>query len=364
MALPFFSIGVTTFNRRDLLRQSLRSLLEQTFEDFEVIVGNDFTQEQLRVEELGIRDPRVHVLNHPERLGQVGNMNSLLSEAHGRYFTWQPDDDLCSPRFLEVAHQALSRFDYPECLFTSYGIIEGTQWPDSMPAHMPERDQGLAGPVFLKGCLSNRLRTMGGAGVYNVEFLRSIGGVQPVTTSSIALYSEYLLLLQAGLLDQVIYIHAPLVLFRHHQGSWSGSNEEIEQYKEAGRNLVERGVRILWSGPLQQDFRINQTSLLRLHLNFLTGKLVASERSPMGMARQIGGHIAEIMNCFASLRGTPAYWMAVASLMVAMWIPTRVVLICLIKQLLPPCLTRAAQSAYRTFTGISHIHEYRGEEAK
>ena len=40
--MPFFSIGVTTYNRKELLKQTLISIINQTFTDFEVIVGNDY----------------------------------------------------------------------------------------------------------------------------------------------------------------------------------------------------------------------------------------------------------------------------------------------------------------------------------
>ena len=40
---PFFSIGVTTYNRRELLKCTLDSIIKQKFSDFEVIVGNDYT---------------------------------------------------------------------------------------------------------------------------------------------------------------------------------------------------------------------------------------------------------------------------------------------------------------------------------
>lgn len=53
---PFFSIGITTYNRPDLLKQTLDSISAQTFADFEAIVGNDYAEEPLSAELLGITD--------------------------------------------------------------------------------------------------------------------------------------------------------------------------------------------------------------------------------------------------------------------------------------------------------------------
>ena len=68
---PLFSIGVPTYNRKDLLLKTIMSILQQTFTDFEVIIGNDYTKEYLSSEDLGIKDPRVRIINHQQNLGEL-----------------------------------------------------------------------------------------------------------------------------------------------------------------------------------------------------------------------------------------------------------------------------------------------------
>ena len=127
--MPLFSIGVTTYNRRELLKQSLASIINQTFSDFEVIVGNDYTQEILSAEILGIQDPRIRFINHPQNLGEVGNMNALLEMSRGKYFTWQFDDDLYATNFLETVHSTLIKFNFPSRVFTSHSFFYGSSFP-------------------------------------------------------------------------------------------------------------------------------------------------------------------------------------------------------------------------------------------
>src|SRR3972149_1596543 len=118
--MPFFSIGVTTYNRKELLKQTLISIINQTFTDFEVIVGNDYIGEVLDADVLGIEDPRIRFINHECNLGELNNMNALLAAAKGKYFTWQFDDDLYAPDFLKAVHAAIMKFDFPHCVYTSY----------------------------------------------------------------------------------------------------------------------------------------------------------------------------------------------------------------------------------------------------
>ena len=55
---PFFTIGVLTYNRRDMLAECLQSILAQTFIDYEVIIGNDYVADKLQLEEFDIEDDK------------------------------------------------------------------------------------------------------------------------------------------------------------------------------------------------------------------------------------------------------------------------------------------------------------------
>ena len=182
---PFFSIGVTTYNRPELLKQTLASIFDQTFSNFEVIVGNDYVQEPLSVELLGIFDPRIRFVNHPRNLGEVKNMNALIDLGQGRYFTWQTDDDLYAPNFLEDVHSALVKFDFPTCVFTSFEFIRGGAFTDfeKIPGG---QGQMLSGRRFLRMYWSGRLNAMGCSGVYNKAHLKRIGGVESLADTSFA----------------------------------------------------------------------------------------------------------------------------------------------------------------------------------
>lgn len=258
---PLFSIGVPTYNRRALLKQALASLLEQTFTDFEIIVGNDFTGEVLTPENTGITDPRVRFVNHGKNLGELGNMNSLLAGARGRYFTWQFDDDLAAPSFLEEVRSALAKFDHPACAFTSYALVFGTA-EHKFTKSTGGRFKSLSGPEFLSGYLAGRLRTMGCSGVFKTDYLKKEGGVKRLAKGPIAVYSEYLLLIKTGLLPEIVYINSPLVASRLHGNSWSTASKDTELFKEAGINLVRAGIGVLSSGSLKNDFSGNIKSIL------------------------------------------------------------------------------------------------------
>ena len=270
---PFFSIGVTTYNRHDLLRETLDSILAQTFTDFEVIVGNDYTAETLTGEMLGIDDPRIRFINHPVNLREVGNMNALLGMATGRYFTWLFDDDLYEPCFLQVAFENLQGAGYPSAFFCSYKIASSEELsrPSELKAGLAIQ---LTGKEFLRWYSVFHARLFPTFGVFDrIELISRVGGYEELIDSSMALYSEYLFLVGCGHLDRIVFVDAPLYLYRLHEGSYSETNTVLDQYTVAGRNLINRSSEVLSKGELATDLASNLLKVCSLHLIEFAHKL-------------------------------------------------------------------------------------------
>ena len=270
---PFVTIGVTTYNRKALLRETLNSILAQSFGDYEVIVGNDYTAEQLTGEMLGISDPRIRFVNHPENLREVGNMNRLMEMAAGRYFTWLYDDDLYAPGFLQTAYDSLAGANFPQAYFCSYVIFpDGKELPDTLRAVGEPMEFG--GSSFLDWYSVFRLKLFPTYGLFETQVLRSrVGGFETLCDSAIALYSEYLFLAKCGLFERVLFVDAPLYLYRLHEGSWSESNTELDKYLTAGENLVRRSSEVLRAPELVENYSANLLKICSLHLIEFAHKL-------------------------------------------------------------------------------------------
>ncbi len=263
---PFFTIGVPTYDRHDLLRETLHSILAQSFTDFEVIVGNDFTAETLTGEILGITDPRIRFVNHPRNLREVGNMNALLAAARGRYFTWLFDDDLYEPDFLLTAHRHLARAGNPEAFFSSFRTIGGTE--RFVPRGIVDGTAAeLTGREFLRRYTAVSPYLISTCGLFDTAALRAkVGGVEELCPSAIGLYCEYLFLVRCALLEKIVYVDLPLVIFRVHPDSWGESNTDLAKYREAGRELLRRGAEVLRHPSLSADLCSNLMTLCRIHL--------------------------------------------------------------------------------------------------
>ncbi|MCB4790686.1 MAG: glycosyltransferase [Elusimicrobia bacterium] len=242
---PLFSIGVTTFDRVDMLKETLNSILNQTFTDFEVIVSNNNPDKTISADNLGIFDARIRYINQKKDLGQLGNQNFLLSQAKGRYFTWTADDDLYSAQFLEAVNLSLINYNFPSCVYTSYDLIYDNILKPKQPVRI--EPQEFKGYEFLNLYCKGKLKAIGVMGVFDTNYLKSIGGLEDLSKDKDGrgLYCEYMILLKSSELEKIVHINSPLVYYRVHKDAWGISNTNVDQYMIAGERLISSSIDIL-----------------------------------------------------------------------------------------------------------------------
>jgi glycosyltransferase involved in cell wall biosynthesis len=109
MRSPRLTIGLPVYNGARFLAQTVRSLLGQSFPDFELIIGDNASTDQTGEIALGLAaaDTRVRYVRNESNLGLAGNYNALLRRASGELFKWAPADDFYDPRYLEHCVAAL-----------------------------------------------------------------------------------------------------------------------------------------------------------------------------------------------------------------------------------------------------------------
>jgi len=94
MAEPLVSVIVTTYNREEYLKETLNSILAQTYKDFELIVVDNFSNYDFYKMIDGVGDPRIRPYqNHNNGIIAV-NRNFGIKQAKGKYLAFCDDDDI------------------------------------------------------------------------------------------------------------------------------------------------------------------------------------------------------------------------------------------------------------------------------
>lgn len=258
--VPYFSIGVTTFNRPEFLKECLQSILTQTYADFEIIVGNDYQGQPITGESLGFIDPRIIFINHPENIGPIKNANYLLNSSKGKYFTWLADDDVYEPGCLQAIYSALLSADQCRCVFTSYRY--GLEYVE-MPNICTGKVEVLDGAEFLRRYLAREIRTLGCYAVYEADYIRQLGGMKHLGSGKFSPYSDNLLVIQSAALPKVAFIPDELVFYRTHSSSNSNASDDVGIYVSAQRDYLTRSIPILSLPQLSASYASNAFALMK-----------------------------------------------------------------------------------------------------
>jgi len=90
---PKFSIIIPTYNRGNLLPRAVKSILSQTFQNFELIIVNDGSIDNTEKIINSFSDKRIIHLEHKENKGVLSAQDTGLNRAKGEFIVWLGDDD-------------------------------------------------------------------------------------------------------------------------------------------------------------------------------------------------------------------------------------------------------------------------------
>lgn len=123
---PKVSVIMPTFSPGPGIRTAIRGLLEQSWENLEIIVVNDASPDKYAstYEEIARLDPRIRVLHQTENAGAYVARNTGLEVATGEYITTHDDDDWSHPD--KIALQVQAMLDDPAVVATTSAHLRTT----------------------------------------------------------------------------------------------------------------------------------------------------------------------------------------------------------------------------------------------
>ena len=117
MKQPLISVIMSTYNEEKYIETSLKSLLNQTFKDFEIIIVDDASTDHTRQLIEGLQDERIHLLCNEENQGLTKNLNKALKYAKGKYIARMDGDDIAFSKRFEKQYQYMEK--HPDTMLVS-----------------------------------------------------------------------------------------------------------------------------------------------------------------------------------------------------------------------------------------------------
>jgi glycosyltransferase involved in cell wall biosynthesis len=109
---PLFSIIIPTRQRHDTLKYAIQSVVNQSYQDFELVISDNFSTIETSQVANSFQDPRIKYFRTPERFGMADSWEFGLSKTTGAYVFVLGDDDAIMPDGLELAANLIAEYDF------------------------------------------------------------------------------------------------------------------------------------------------------------------------------------------------------------------------------------------------------------
>jgi len=240
---PIVTIGITTYDREELLTESINSVLNQEFTNWKLIISNDNPKRFLTLGGLGVADDsRIAVINQSINLGEIANLNWLMNSARTEYFTWLADDDLMHPQFLQILLKEINDLSSAHAIFTDFAFGQQPV-PNFYEKCIEPIAETIEQKEFLLRYSSRALHLVGLYGIFRLKQLQRIGGI-PKLGTGFSPGSDNLLPILLSEESNILYINSKLIFFRIHSGSISNSSIDLISYQTAENDFIQLVKRV------------------------------------------------------------------------------------------------------------------------
>ena len=225
---PKVTISIPTYKGAAFIGETIKSVLSQDFQDYEILVFDDASPDETRDAVMSIKDDRISYFRHEENLGPEGNWNLGLKKAKGTYYKLLPHDDLLSGGALSRQVDVLDQ-DQDESIALVFGGRD-VIGPDSRKimsrspfGHKPKK---ITSRALINRCVASGTNIIGepGNGLNRTALLKEVSTYDAQNPYTVDM-NFWFRLLQYG---DGYYTGAIDSAFRLHPQSWSNDLARVQ----------------------------------------------------------------------------------------------------------------------------------------
>jgi glycosyltransferase involved in cell wall biosynthesis len=156
---PVVSVCIPTFNHGRFLGEAIRSVLEQDYDDYEIVVSDNASTDDTRDVVRTFSDCRIQYLRSERNIGMMENWNRAVLASRGRYLKLLQADDILLPGALSLAVPILEAVGGvgmvvgARAYIDEWGQILGTKFPFRREGRFSGR--GLIGESLIRRPIGN-----------------------------------------------------------------------------------------------------------------------------------------------------------------------------------------------------------------
>jgi len=234
---PVVSVVLPTYNRAAYLKRAIRSVLCQSFDDFELIIVDDDSDDGTEEVALDYKDNRIRYVRLKERVGASEARNIGVRYSRGVLVAFQDSDDEWSCEKLEACVRALELA--PDCVGVFSGYIQVNRVRVRyMPIALPPSDPTKMARALLFG---NFVGTP--TAVVRKETLEAVGGFD----RNLPQMEDWDLFIRIAVCGRLLFIEEPLIVAHCTPGSL---NTSLMARRKAASLIYKKNKRMIESDRL------------------------------------------------------------------------------------------------------------------
>ncbi len=274
--MPKVSVCVPTYNYAHYIGECIQSVLDQTYEDWELVIVDNHSSDSTAEVVRSFTDARIRYLENEENIGLVRNWNRCVSLATGDYVAILPSDDAYLPRMLERSVAMLDAYPSIGFTYSSYFVIgEDGRFIDMR--RQWDEDRILTGKATVRSNVINANFAIPPTVLMRRECHRVAGGYD----EKFRIITDWLLYMRIALRFDAGYIAEPLARHRYQHPS----SESARRFLKKPRLITDEELRLLeeilphlpadaeWRRFRRQAFR----GVINRHVHRTHGLLVHDE---------------------------------------------------------------------------------------
>ena len=215
--MPNISVIIPAYNAEDTIKETINSVLNQTFTDFELIVINDGSQDLTLELVSSISDPRIRAFSYPNA-GPQKSRNRGIAQATGEYVSFLDADDLWTADKLEAQLKALQAHPQAAVAYSWTDYIEA-----SGQYLRPGPQFNFNGDVYARLLLSDFIGS-GSNPLIRTQALQEVGNFD----ESLPAAQDWEMWLRLAAKYHFVAVPSVQVLYRVSANSWSANVERME----------------------------------------------------------------------------------------------------------------------------------------
>lgn len=222
------SVVIPTYNRADLIKETIYSVLEQTYDKFEIIVVDDGSSDNTKEVVRDIKDERIKYFYQENKGLPAAARNAGLRQSKGEFIAFLDSDDLWKPDKLQKQLNAFKK--YPQLLLVA---TNGDFFPKFQVYHHINKNKWLSFEVLLKmNWIANSSILMKSQNISLFGYLDENPALRAIEDW------DYWLRLSKSKKSSVLLLKERLFKYRVHETNTSGLTDETIIRKQYDRELI------------------------------------------------------------------------------------------------------------------------------